>query len=59
MARHTGRNQLPNPLHVWFFWLAEFYADSIPRQADSQINRQRIFSGPQKKAGRDLPQPPP
>ncbi len=62
MAKQLADNQYPNPLYVWLFLLAEFYADSILRQADSQNHQQLILfvekaSG--KKAGGGLPQPPP
>ena len=55
MLERAGDEAATDLLHLWFK-LAEFYADSILRQADLQISPQLI---PAKKAGGDLPQSPP
>ncbi len=61
MAKQLADNQYPT-LSMSGFLLAEFYADSILRQADSQNHQQLIFvvkKAAGKKAGGGLPQPPP
>ena len=50
------RASQPLTFSMSVFELAEFYADSILRQADLQTGPQLI---PAKKAGGDLPQSPP